>query len=457
MSDQKLKSATKYIVERATQQAPKDSQARRDAQKHPGQILVLNGYHQASILHKYFGVTLKESEITEMMALIDTFLKSKQARQISDLNKEAGPDRVLEVQALLKRSEVQKGDKAYLIRNFESAKTQKFKAKNPDDVSQIQARYVNGLASRRGKPDINPSDLSSKQDIGHGDRGASASQFGVDRAIAEAVSKFNLNVSQAQQLKSIATRQREKHKLKINVAHEQIFESSGKFKKDYSFVLSYQDKTINALDKDKEVAALRGSIEEYNLLEAETSTLFKDALAEITLYNLAGKKRRNKKVTGKRSKKIHEKNNVNESVDREVEINTGYVVQRGLATKGVTKNRSKRGGKTVNNVASQPLQLIGLINKELPRTVLKNMGAPRLKNLTGTFARSVEVTDIVQTAKGFPSIGYTYDRQPYGVFEDGGGAAPWANGHRDPRKLIDRSIREIAAQFAIGRFYTRRQ
>ena len=290
---------------------------------------------------------------------------------------------MLEVQALLKRSEVQKGDKAYLIRNFESAKTQKFKAKNPNDVSQIQARYVNGLASRRGKPDINPSDLSSKQDIGHGDRGASTSQFGVDRAIAEAVSKFNLNVSQTQQLKSIATRQREKHKLKINVAHEQIFESSGKFKKDYSFVLSYQDKTINALDKDKEVAALRGSIEEYNLLEAETSTLFKDALAEIYLYNLAGKKRRNKKVTGKRSKKIHEKNNVNESIDREVEINTSYVVQKGLAAKGVTKNRSKRGSKTVNNVASQPLQLIGLINKQLPETVLKNMGAPSLVNRTG--------------------------------------------------------------------------
>jgi len=27
---------------------------------------------------------------------------------------------------------------------------------------------------------------------------------------------------------------------------------------------------------------------------------------------------------------------------------------------------------------------------------------------------------------------------------------------RDPRRLIDKSIREIAAQFAIGRFYTRR-
>ena len=120
-------------------------------------------------------------------------------------------------------------------------------------------------------------------------------------------------------------------------------------------------------------------------------------------------------------------------------------------------NRRKRAMGNKKGAATQPLQLIGLINKQLPQTVLKNMGAPSLVNRTGTFARSAEITDIVSTPQGFPSIGYTYDRQPYGVFEDGAGAAPWANGQRDPRKIIDRSIREIAAQFAIGRFYTRRQ
>tara|TARA_R100000951_G_scaffold90745_2_gene79056 strand:- start:687 stop:1979 length:1293 start_codon:yes stop_codon:yes gene_type:complete len=106
--------------------------------------------------------------------------------------------------------------------------------------------------------------------------------------------------------------------------------------------------------------------------------------------------------------------------------------------------------------ASQPLHLIGLINKELPNTVRKNMGAPGLENQTGRFAASVEVTDVVQTPKGFPSFGYTYQKNPYQVFEEGIGTPPWADGNRDPRELIDRSIREIAAKFAIGRFYTRR-
>jgi hypothetical protein len=120
------------------------------------------------------------------------------------------------------------------------------------------------------------------------------------------------------------------------------------------------------------------------------------------------------------------------------------------------KSPKTRIKKTKKQSSLSPLHLIGLINKELPSTVRKNMQAPGLENRTGRFANSVEVTDIVQTAKGFPSIGYTYQRDPYQVFEDGAGAAPWANGQRDPRRLIDRSIRELAVQFAIGRFYTRR-
>ena len=38
----------------------------------------------------------------------------------------------------------------------------------------------------------------------------------------------------------------------------------------------------------------------------------------------------------------------------------------------------------------------------------------------------------------------------------GTGKAPWASPQRDPRRLIDQSIREVAAGLALGRFYTRR-
>lgn len=133
-----------------------------------------------------------------------------------------------------------------------------------------------------------------------------------------------------------------------------------------------------------------------------------------------------------------------------------------LSTKGTTTKKSKgksvvRGTtKTKTGAASLPLQLIGIFNQQLPRVLEKNMRTPALENRTGRFANSVKVTDVTRTTKGFPSFGYTYERNPYEVFEVGRGKAPWATPERDPRILIDKSMREIASQFALGRFFTRR-
>ena len=130
-----------------------------------------------------------------------------------------------------------------------------------------------------------------------------------------------------------------------------------------------------------------------------------------------------------------------------------------ITTKSKTKKPKKSTKKTATtrvyskSPASVPLELIGLLNRDLPSMVAANMDAPALENRTGRFASSVKIIDIVQTPQGFPSIGYTYMKDPYQTFEPG---HRQGSVDRDPRKLIDRSIRELAAQYAIGRFYTRR-
>lgn len=122
--------------------------------------------------------------------------------------------------------------------------------------------------------------------------------------------------------------------------------------------------------------------------------------------------------------------------------------------KSTHKGRKVKKSKAKKGVSSAPLFLIGVLNEQLPRVLEGNMTPPALQNRTGRFANSVTVTDIVTTPQGFPSIGYTYQKSPYQTFEPG-----FAQGsvERDPRRLIDKSIREIAIQYAIGRFYTRRQ
>lgn len=114
------------------------------------------------------------------------------------------------------------------------------------------------------------------------------------------------------------------------------------------------------------------------------------------------------------------------------------------------KNRNKKAP------SDNYLSLMTLLNTKLPEVVRKNMGPPGLSNRTGKFASSVRVTEIIQTPKGFPSVGYTYQKNPYQVFETGVGNPTWSSEKRDPRKVIDQSIREIAANLAIGRFFTRR-
>lgn len=137
------------------------------------------------------------------------------------------------------------------------------------------------------------------------------------------------------------------------------------------------------------------------------------------------------------------------TTDNTKEIKPKVKTSKRLRKKNLKKSRRVRN----SSVASSPLRLLATINARLPAVIMQNMGYPGLENRTGRFASSVRVVDFNITAKGFPSLGYTYQKNPYQTFEVG---FKQGNLDRDPRTLIDRSIREIAAQYAMGRFYTRR-
>jgi len=155
------------------------------------------------------------------------------------------------------------------------------------------------------------------------------------------------------------------------------------------------------------------------------------------------------KVSGQR-KKIQNK------TTKQKEKIRSKIKSSALAVNAKVKVKGRKRRQTVSSSTAELLRMIALINKKLPDVVRKNMQQPALQNRTGRFADSVEVTEIVPTPKGFPSVGYTYRKNPYQVFEVGQGEPPWATPERDPRKLIDRSIREVAAQLAMGRLFTRR-
>ena len=120
-----------------------------------------------------------------------------------------------------------------------------------------------------------------------------------------------------------------------------------------------------------------------------------------------------------------------------------------------TIKRSKRKARPLKNEGASKYNIhniIAAINLRLHDTLADNMTSPRLVYRTGEFARSV-TANATTTAKGNLSIGYNYQRNPYAVFAPGG---KMYTPDRDPRLLIEGSIRQIAAELAIGRYGIRR-
>ena len=152
--------------------------------------------------------------------------------------------------------------------------------------------------------------------------------------------------------------------------------------------------------------------------------------------------------------------------DTRVKLKTKTVSKKIKGANVVKGNRGDIGepklpaGRASSSGGEQPKfniqNILGVINAQLQDRVGAKMGDPRLENRSGRFLESVRATDLSQTAQGHPSVGYTYARDPYEVFETGSGTR-FSSAYRDPRVIIDRSIREIVSQFGLGRLYTRRQ
>ena len=446
MSSSELKKATRYVIDRATQRKKtvkktKDSQARSDAEKDPGQFFVINKENEAAKILKITGIRLNKTERNDLFKLCTTYLATKEAGVRLDPDEKAF---LMSKKSLFKKKS---GDAVFLVRNFEAVKTQKFKNRNKEDLAKIQANYLNSL--ERNNKAVSAAEISKGSQVGHGERGIAASQFGLERALGEASDKFDLSDAEVAQLKTIIFQQRKKYKIKVDTSHQQLISADGKFSKKFAFVLSSQYYEKNKSEAEVERLAFEGAIEDFEVLEQETSTPAREALEQVMLEAIApSKKSKNTKVVGKRKKKVKEKSKSTNKVKKETEVTTAYTAQRGVPLRkgSVRKTRAKRADTSI-------VHLIGLFNQEINKTVAKNMGNPRLNYRTGRFADSVKVTDITKTAQGFPSIGYTYQRDPYETFETGNRLG---STDRDPRRLIDMSIREIAIKMNIGRFYTRR-
>lgn len=112
---------------------------------------------------------------------------------------------------------------------------------------------------------------------------------------------------------------------------------------------------------------------------------------------------------------------------------------RAAATKKVLTEKSKILPSTVN--------LLAILQAGINKQVAKNMGQGNehrvLNYRTGRFAESVQVQRLSESRQGMITAFYSYMRNPYGTFSEGG--RQQFPKSRDPKLLISKSVRELAA------------
>lgn len=318
-------------------------------------------------------------------------------------------------------------------------------------INAVKNTMLTYFTSKGLLTDNEKKELSKNVHKGHGMKGAAVSQVEISNAMTtipleykdELRDSFGSFAKKADIPKNIQVEID-----KLFVIHKQIVSPDGKLKDDYvssvAFQLGKENIGKDAAFEKSVKKAFKDFADDYakNLLNEEGSSTLKQKITKVTLDKFASKQFIT--VTSK---------------DKNVSLKTKHkTVNKGKKQK-VGKARVSQAEKTPRKVrfgagaSSAPLAMIQAFNAKLPSKIAKNMGSPALNYRTGRFASSVRVVDAVLTPQGFPSFGYTYQKNPYQTFEPG-----YAMGSvdRDPRKLIDRTMREIAVEFAVGRFYTRR-
>jgi hypothetical protein len=254
--------------------------------------------------------------------------------------------------------------------------------------------------------------------------------------------------------------------MKLVTDGEQIITKGGSLKAGISMILTPVLAEINIVRGSKEEAQIQEAFLsafemtfeniDYANLEG-SSTLFEKIEKVIVYDNFVKdlKKQKNVKLSlGAKNVKTKTRTKVTEKSKRGKGHSVSKISRGGALATAPAATRTNKASSAEKRRSM--FSVMAMINQKLPQTLQKNMREPRLVNRTGRFAGSVRLTDVQETRQGFASFGYTYDKAPYQVFEMGKGRSPWATPERDPRSLIDASIREIAAEMVIGRFYTRR-
>lgn len=181
----------------------------------------------------------------------------------------------------------------------------------------------------------------------------------------------------------------------------------------------------------KNIAKLLPSIPGSNTIIQDALEIAKNKVIAILTKKPIKNIRKHAPTTGKASPKI-----------RVVAANTSSISVSRPVTTVTTQALRTTSGQFYSLTGLQ-----SLINTHLQDVISANMGSGSSSNIlnyrTGRFASTVKVEQMSQSREGMITAFYSYMKNPYATFSDGGRQSVPKT--RDPKLLIAKSIREIAA------------
>jgi hypothetical protein len=188
------------------------------------------------------------------------------------------------------------------------------------------------------------------------------------------------------------------------------------------------------------------------ILDFKSSPTMRDLIVDTLLEPLGVKPKNPKQINSPKIKLPNEI--VTAYVDEKAKSEYRKKLKKTLREAQTNKQQIKKQKNNIQQVKgamlakTSLLSLTNLINSQLQDVISANMGDGSAKNVlnyrTGRFASTVKAEHATMSREGMITVFYSYMKNPYATFSNGGRQSSPRT--RDPKLLISKSIREIAAQ-----------
>jgi len=190
-------------------------------------------------------------------------------------------------------------------------------------------------------------------------------------------------------------------------------------------------------------------------MDRKSSPSMRESARFLVLGNPTMEKAFKTKKARLKGKPVVKVKDFDHSIDDDVDYGTAkqarlkgkFVTVLGIKTPKAQNQTTESGP----GIADEAFKTRAFINSRLTKQIQSNMGRPALENQSGRLAESAFVTNAVPQG-GQIHMDYIYNPL-YRVFENGGGQY---SANYDPRELIEKSIRELAAERITTKFTLRR-